>query len=121
MWTSIFDLFPDPGLIPGLGRSQGEGNGNPLQYSCLENPMDRGAWQARVHRASRVRNELATKPPPLLSLYTLGVWSGKGQVPYSVQSNKGIHLRMICSLQADLSLHIYMTINYYNVLVRPYI
>ena len=34
----------DPGLIPGLGRSSGEGNGNPLQYSCLENPVDRGAW-----------------------------------------------------------------------------
>ena len=34
----------DPGLIPGLGRSLGEGNGNPFQYSCLENPMDRGAW-----------------------------------------------------------------------------
>ena len=34
----------DPGSIPGLGRSPGEGNGNPLQYSCLENPMDRGAW-----------------------------------------------------------------------------
>ena len=34
----------DPGLIPGLGRSPGEGNGNPLQYSCLENPRDRGAW-----------------------------------------------------------------------------
>ena len=34
----------DPGSIPGLGRSSGEGNGNPFQYSCLENPMDRGAW-----------------------------------------------------------------------------
>ena len=34
----------DPGLIPGLGRSPGEGNGNPLRYSCLENPMDGGAW-----------------------------------------------------------------------------
>ena len=34
----------DPGSIPGLGRSPGEGNGTPLQYSCLENPMDRGAW-----------------------------------------------------------------------------
>ena len=34
----------DPGLIPGLGRSPGEGNGNPLQYYCLENPTDRGAW-----------------------------------------------------------------------------
>ena len=39
----------DPGLIPGVGRSPGEGNGNPLQYSCLENPMDGGAWQAIVH------------------------------------------------------------------------
>jgi len=36
----------DSGLIPGLGRSPGGGNGNPLQYSCLEDPMDRGAWQA---------------------------------------------------------------------------
>ena len=36
------------GLIPGLGRSPGEGHGNPLQYSCLENPMDRGGWQATV-------------------------------------------------------------------------
>ena len=39
----------DPGLNPGLGRSPGEGNSNPLQYSCLGNPMDRGAWQATVH------------------------------------------------------------------------
>ena len=36
----------DPGLIPGLGRSSGEGNGSPVQYSCLENSMDKGAWQA---------------------------------------------------------------------------
>jgi len=39
----------DTGSIPGLGRSPGGGNGNPLQYSCLGTPMDRGAWQARVH------------------------------------------------------------------------
>ena len=38
-----------PGLIPGSGKSPGEGNGNPLHYSCLENPMDRGAWWATVH------------------------------------------------------------------------
>ena len=42
----------DPGLIPGSGRSPGEGNGTPLQYSCLGNPMDRGAWRARVHRVA---------------------------------------------------------------------
>ena len=40
----------DVGSVPGLGRSPGEGHGNPLQYSCLEKPMDRGAWQAMVHR-----------------------------------------------------------------------
>ena len=53
----------DTGLIPGLGRSLGGGNGNPLQYSCLENPVDRGAWQATYspwgHK--RVRQKLATK------------------------------------------------------------
>ena len=43
----------DSGSIPGLGRSPGEGNGNPLQYSCLENPMDREAWQAIVHRVAK--------------------------------------------------------------------
>ena len=43
----------DLGLIPGSGRSTGEGNGNPLQYSCLENSMDRGAWQAIVHGAAK--------------------------------------------------------------------
>ena len=43
----------ETGLIPGSGRSLGEGNGNPLQYSCLGNPMDRGAWRATVHRAAK--------------------------------------------------------------------
>ena len=43
----------DPGPIPGLGRSSGEKNGNPLQYSCLENPMDRGAWWGTVHRVKK--------------------------------------------------------------------
>ena len=54
----------DPGLIPGLGRSSGEGNGNALQCSCLENPMERGAWRATVHGVMRVVHSLATKPPP---------------------------------------------------------
>jgi len=53
----------DLGSIPGLGRSPGEGNGNPLQYSCLENPMDRGAWWTRVYGVARVGHNLATKPP----------------------------------------------------------
>ena len=45
----------DPGLIPRLGRSTGEGNGNPLQYSCLKNSLDRGAWQATVHGVAKSR------------------------------------------------------------------
>ena len=51
----------DPGLIPGSGGSPGEGNGNPLQYSCLGNPMERGAWWATVHGVARVRHGLAIK------------------------------------------------------------
>ena len=45
----------DPGSIPGLGRSPGEGNGNPLWYSCWENPIDRGAWRATVHRVTKMQ------------------------------------------------------------------
>ena len=51
----------DLGSIPGSGRSPGEGNGNPLQYSCLVNPMDRGAWQAAVRGIARVGLNLVTK------------------------------------------------------------
>ena len=50
----------DAGLIPGLGRSAGEGNGKPLQYSCLENSMDGGAWRATVHRIAELDSAEAT-------------------------------------------------------------
>ena len=56
----------DLGLIPGSGRFSGEGDGSPLQYSCLENPMDRGAWRATVHGVTRVTHDLASKPPPYI-------------------------------------------------------
>ena len=46
------------GSIPGLGRCPGGGHGNPLQYSCLENPMDRRAWQATIHRIARSQTQL---------------------------------------------------------------
>ena len=49
----------DPGLIPGSGRSPGEGNGNPLQYSCLENSLDRGAWWATVHGVAKSQTQLS--------------------------------------------------------------
>ena len=50
----------DWGSIPGSGRAPGEGNGNPLQYSWLENPMDKGVWQALVMESQRVRHNWAT-------------------------------------------------------------
>ena len=55
----------DTGSIPGSGRSRGGGHGKPLQYSCLENPMDRGAWQAPLHRVTQSRTQLKQ-----LSLHT---------------------------------------------------
>ena len=61
----------DPGSISGLGRSHGERNGNPLQYSCLENPMDKGACQATVHGIT----ELNTTE--LLSLSLYAVYTGQ--------------------------------------------
>ena len=54
----------DLGSIPGLGRTLGEGNGYPLQYSGLRSPMVRGAWWATVHEVTRVGHDLLTKPPP---------------------------------------------------------
>ena len=53
----------DLGSIPVSGRSPGEGNGKPIQYSCLGNLMDRGGWRAIVYGVARVRHDLATKPP----------------------------------------------------------
>ena len=73
----------DPGSIPGSGRSPGEGNGNPLQYSCLENPMDGGAWWATVHEVAKSQTGLSdftltftllcidTKMLVLLKLYNI--------------------------------------------------
>ena len=60
------------GSISGWGRSPGEGNGSPLQYSCLKNPMDRGAWRATVHGVTRVRHDLETEPPGT-------VWEAHGE------------------------------------------
>ena len=57
--ASAYNDVGDPGSIPGSGRSPGEGNGNPLQYSCLENPMDGGAWLATVHGVTKSRTRLS--------------------------------------------------------------
>ena len=60
----------DLGLIPGWGRSLGEGNGNPLQYSCLENPMDGGAWWATVHGVAKSRTRWRDLTNFIISLKT---------------------------------------------------
>ena len=67
----------DPGSIPGLGISPGEENGNPLQYYCLGNPMDRGAWQRSqsVYEVKRTGHDLATKPPPPKMFKLLHNWT----------------------------------------------
>ena len=59
-WGCKWLRFPmqGPGLIPGSGRSPGEGHGNPLQYSCLQNPMDRGPWWATVHGVTKSQTHL---------------------------------------------------------------
>ena len=59
---SISFVYNTSHYVAGLKSFFGEGNGTPLQYSCLENPTDRGAWQATVHGVARVRHDLATKP-----------------------------------------------------------
>ena len=59
LWSRIHLLMQE-GSIPGLGRSPGVGNGNQLQYSCLENSMDRGVWQATVHGVAKSRTQLST-------------------------------------------------------------
>ena len=60
-----------PDSIPVLGRSPGEGNGNPLQYTCLENPMDRGAWLATIHGVAKSQTQLSDFT---FTLRTLGFW-----------------------------------------------
>ena len=83
----------DPASIPGLGRSPGEGNGNPLQYYCLENPMDRGAWQATVHGIAKSRTER------LHFTYELKDFKCVDFKPYSYSNY--LIFRQIESLQTD--------------------
>ena len=66
----------DPGLIPGLGRSPGKGNGNPLQCSCLENPMNRGAWRATVHSVAKSWTPLKRLSMHARKVLVLIKWKG---------------------------------------------
>ena len=92
----------DPGSISGSGRSPGEGNGNPLQYSCLENPMDRGAWWATVHRvAESNRTEGLTFTHHWLTL--LRTWNEPNTVN-QLHSNKHFLKKKEKSWHVDLFL-----------------
>ena len=68
--ASVYNVG-DPGSIPGLGRSPGEGNGNLLQYSCLENPMEGGAWWATVCGVAKSRTQLSDFTLTLRTLYCI--------------------------------------------------
>ena len=61
----------DPGSIPGLGRFSGEGKSNPLQYSCLKNPMDRGVWWATVHGVAKSQTRLRDFTFTFIRIYTI--------------------------------------------------
>ena len=77
----------DLGSIPGSGRSPGEGNGNPLQYSCLENPMDREAWQATVHGVAKSQTRLSN----FTSSFNLST-SFRSQIFIKTTSHIGMYL-----------------------------
>ena len=75
----------NPGSIPGLGRSPGEGHGNPLQYSCLENSMDRGAWQATQSMwLQRVRHDSATNKASYLTSLSFRFLILKNRINHTV-------------------------------------
>ena len=78
------------GSIPGSERSPGKGNDNPLQYSCLGNPMDRGAWQATVHEVTRIGHDLATKAKPISKTGKSGAVMVEVQVSFSFPSLEGL-------------------------------
>ena len=77
----------DLDLSPGSGRCPGEGNDNPFQYSCLKNPMERGAWQATDHEITRVGHDLVTKPPPEQKLTQLCNYSPIKKKKVSLHNN----------------------------------
>ena len=95
----------DPGLILGQEDSPGEGNGNPVQYSCLDNSTDRGAWQATVHGVQRVGHDWATNTHKTQEKHLMGTslviqWlrlhavtaGGAGSIPHAVWPKKNFFL-----------------------------
>ena len=89
-----------PSLIPGWGRSSGEGNGTPLQYSCLENPMDRGAWQATVHGVAKSWTQLRD----FTFTYFIGLFSKFSKISHMRQWPKGV-AQIKCLVSVSCSCH----------------
>ena len=96
----------DLGSIPGSGRSSGEGNGNPLQYSCLESPLDGGVWQATVHGVAKSRTRLSDFTFTYEKLWCCSVtksWTAARQAPLSFTLSPDscplsqYHLTILCS------------------------
>ena len=101
----------DLGLIPGSGRSPREGNDNPLQYSCLENLMNRGAWQATVCGVARIRHDLATKPPPpqMMSLSDLSLWHLA--ISLSLLAGTGVQIWCLAKFLENLKVWLQLQVN----------
>ena len=102
-------VINEVGSIPGLGRSPGRGHGNPLQYSCLENSMDRGVWWPTVHGSQRVghdRADLACTPPHLFPCcaqmsvlyicFSVATLKTGSSVPFFKHWRSGVMLCIIC-------------------------
>ena len=88
-------------MIPGSGRSPGEGNGNPLQYSCLENPMDRGAWGATVHGVAKIPSRRKEQPTPVFlpgKSHSLRSLMKSQRVRHSGVSNTFTFVKLVKSL-----------------------
>ena len=97
--TNIWEVS-DVGLTPGSGRSPGGWHGNPLQYSCLENPTDRGAWWATVHRVAKSRTGLKQQPacmqPSVSSVQFSSVQFSHSVVSDSLRPHEWQHTRLPC-------------------------
>ena len=81
----------DTGSIPGLGRSPGVGGGNPLQYSCLKNPVDGGAWRATVHEVAKIQTQLKQ-----LSTCTHALWVWNWVITSEPESGLGTRVEGQC-------------------------
>ena len=118
--TSAGDLR-DTGLIPGLGRTPGGRNGNPAQYSCLENPMDRGAWQAMIHRVTKSQIQLKGPAAPYVLFWSMHLVASfvfplvfQNQSMFNTLGNNVPFIEKSCIREIDFFLVNINDFNHYN-------